>query len=106
MSMRFDLVTYTFVSTVKGVGGLTIVPSKHYKEIVDTIKTSRGYVSYIDTKNNVGKINKRYENYVILKQAAYTTIPPNLSKDSNMNEIYSTITPAGVSKSLLSLRNI
>ena len=78
------------------VFGILTFAKKDYKEIVDTIIASRGYVSYIDSKKNSPVINRRYENYVMLKQAAYTSNPPKLDKNPNTNKIYTVIRPAQI----------
>lgn len=64
---------------------------KNYTKIIKAIKDSRGYISYIDSKKDTGKINPRYERYVKLKQAAYTVNQRKLNQDPDPNSIYNVI---------------
>ncbi|RSK49687.1 hypothetical protein [Bacillus canaveralius] len=86
-----------FYTNLNIFGIITFEPSS-YQKIIKTIKDSRAYVSYIDTKKDTGNINRRYESYVVLKQAAYTFNAPRRNKDKNITSIYSSIMPASVSQ--------
>lgn len=55
---------------------------QEYKFIVDNIEKSKGFVSYIDSKNNVGHYNKRYKRYLDLKSALYNVYPAHTKNDS------------------------
>lgn len=80
------------------VFGIITFDTSNYSDIIKKIKDSRAYVSYIDTKKDTGTINRRYENYVMLKQAAYTVNAPNRNQDPNITKIYSTIIPGNISQ--------
>ncbi|PGT80556.1 hypothetical protein [Bacillus sp. AFS040349] len=86
-----------FYKNLNVFGIITFEPD-HYKKINKLVKESRAYVSYIDSKKDTGTINRRYENYVVLKQAAYTYNAPQRNKDPNMNKIFSTIMPKSVTQ--------
>lgn len=64
-----------------------------YKKIQKNIEDSRGYVTYINSKSNMGKINPRYEQYLNYKQALYTTYNPNIlsKQESNYKRLYTTL---------------
>ncbi|MGV2941460.1 hypothetical protein AB5I83_17790 [Mesobacillus sp. LC4] len=78
--------------------GILSFEQKHYKDVVQSIKDSRGYISYIDAKTDKGNINARYQSYVILKQAAYTTQAPKRNQDDKMNKMYTTLMPKSVNQ--------
>lgn len=86
-----------FYENINLFGIITFEPS-NYSNIIKLIKDSRAYVSYIDSRNDTGTINKRYENYVVLKQTAYTVNAPKKNQDPNIKTIYSTIMPSDISQ--------
>lgn len=51
---------------------------EEYKKVIENIEASKGYISYIDSKNLTGVVNSRYKNYLDTKQALYTFRPPSL----------------------------
>lgn len=55
---------------------------KNFLEILKNIEASRGYISFIDSKQRKGKENKRYKKYLDMKQVLYTAKPPHLSEGS------------------------
>lgn len=73
--------------------GMLTFDSAHYKKVIETIKASKAYISFIDSENNIGIVNPRYERYVMLKQAAYTREVPKKFKSKEKGlRIYSLIT--------------
>jgi hypothetical protein len=79
-----------FYTNLNIFGILSFEPNS-YQKIINSIKESRAYVSYVDSSKEKGIINRRYEKYVMLKQAAYTVNAPNRNKDPKINKIYTTL---------------
>lgn len=53
-------------------------PKNYYSKVINNIEKSRGYLSYIDSKNTQGFVNPRYKAYLDSKQSLYTYRPPAL----------------------------
>lgn len=77
--------------------GLMSFDKQDYGSILKMIKKSRGYISYIDRENNNGIRNPRYENYVKLKQAAYTKAKMYNNSEDNVTRFYAFIGDGTVS---------
>ncbi|KOR78366.1 hypothetical protein AM232_07750 [Bacillus sp. FJAT-21352] len=75
-----------------------------YSQIIKNIESSRGYISYIDSKLKKGVTNPRYEKYLDLKQALYTFRPPVLP--SNKTNLIAHQLPDGLTKKKLDNLNV
>ncbi len=67
---------------------------KDYQTLIKNIETSRGYICFIDSKNNKGVVNKRYKNYLDMKQVLYTARPPHIPNTS----IYTYLLPEWITE--------
>lgn len=81
--------------------GILTFESNNYNKILKAIKDSKAYISFVESSKDKGTLNKRYENYVMLKQAAYTFNAPKRNKDSNTTSIYSLLTPQSISTEMI-----
>lgn len=71
--------------------GLMSFDKQDYVKILEMIKNSRGYISYIDRDSDIGVRNPRYENYIRLKQAAYTKSKMYNNSEDNVTKLYAFI---------------
>ncbi|PES77231.1 hypothetical protein CN505_03175 [Bacillus cereus] len=69
-----------------------------YEQIQKNIDESRGYVCYINSKNNNGKTNPRYKQYLRYKQALYTVHKPHtpIKQRDNCSYHYATLVPPDI----------
>lgn len=73
-----------------------------YEQIIENIKQSKGYISYINSKADKGKTNYRYEKYITLKQAAYTSQTSSVNTDENMTSLFLTISDSPIEEAEVS----
>lgn len=90
------MVRYALFYKNLNVYGIITFNKSDYVKIINKIKQSRGYISYIDSKADIGKVNNRYEKYINLKQAAYTSRPPRKNTNEDVTSFYTMITPESV----------